>query len=172
MEILSVSSFLDYWSSIRARTSRVVRTIPPERIEWRYREGKFSLGDLVRHLAALERYMFAENIVGRPSIYPGHGPDLASGYDAVLDYFDRKHAETVEIVRSLSDDRLHEKCLTPGGARLAVWKWLRAMIEHEVHHRGQIYIYLGLLGVATPPLYGLTSEEVLDRSGGRGQGIP
>jgi uncharacterized damage-inducible protein DinB len=43
-------------------------------------------------------------------------------------------------------------------------KWLRAMVEHEVYHRGQLYLYLGLLGVPTPPLYGLTSEQV--RAGG------
>jgi uncharacterized damage-inducible protein DinB len=47
---------------------------------------------------------------------------------------------------------------------MSVWKWLRAMIEHEVHHRGQIYLMLGMLDVPTPPLYGLTSEEVRERS--------
>jgi len=36
--------------------------------------------------------------------------------------------------------------------------------EHEVHHRGQIYLMLGMLGIPTPPLYGLTSEEVRERS--------
>jgi len=38
------------------------------------------------------------------------------------------------------------------------------MVEHEVHHRSQIYVYLGMLGVKTPPIYGLTSEEVRERS--------
>jgi uncharacterized damage-inducible protein DinB len=38
------------------------------------------------------------------------------------------------------------------------------MVEHEIHHRGQIYLHLAQLGVPTPPLYGLTSEEVLVRS--------
>jgi uncharacterized damage-inducible protein DinB len=38
------------------------------------------------------------------------------------------------------------------------------MVEHEAHHRGQIYLYLGLLDVPTPPLYGLTSEEVRARN--------
>jgi uncharacterized damage-inducible protein DinB len=37
-------------------------------------------------------------------------------------------------------------------------------VEHEVHHRAQIYVYLGMLGIATPPIYGLTSEEVTERS--------
>jgi len=38
------------------------------------------------------------------------------------------------------------------------------MVEHEVHHRGQIYLMLNLLDVPTPPLFGLTSEEVRARS--------
>jgi uncharacterized damage-inducible protein DinB len=61
---------------------------------------------------------------------------------------------------------LTSKCLTPDGAPITTWKWLRAMVEHEIHHRGQIYLYLALLGVATPPLYGLTSEQVLELARG------
>ncbi len=164
IEIHTIDAFLAYWASVRGRTSRIVRAIPPEHLEWTYRAGKFTLGDLVRHLAALERHMFAENVQGKPSRYPGHGEDLASGYDQVVAYFDRMHDETLEILRALPDARLQERCETPGGARLRVWKWLRAMIEHEIHHRGQIYIYLSMLGVETPPLYGLTSEQVHERS--------
>lgn len=141
-----------------------MRAIPPEHLEWTYRSGKFTLGDLVRHLGALERHMFAENVQGRPSRYSGHGEDLASGYEAVVAFFERMHDETVAILRSLPDERLEEYCETPGGGRLRVWKWLRAMIEHEIHHRGQIYLYLGMLDIETPPLYGLTSEQVLERS--------
>jgi uncharacterized damage-inducible protein DinB len=33
-----------------------------------------------------------------------------------------------------------------------------------VHHRGELYAYLGLLGVTVPPLYGLTSEELRARA--------
>jgi uncharacterized damage-inducible protein DinB len=37
------------------------------------------------------------------------------------------------------------------------------MIEHEAHHRGQLYLMLRLTGVSTPPVFGLTSEEVRAR---------
>jgi uncharacterized damage-inducible protein DinB len=33
------------------------------------------------------------------------------------------------------------------------------MVEHEIHHHGQIYLYLGMLGVPAPPMYGLTSSK-------------
>ena len=164
MDITSFQSFFAYWRSIRGRTERVIRCIPPEHIEWTYREGKWTLGDLIRHLGAIERLMFAENICGRPSRYEHHGPELASGYDEVVAFLRRMDEETLELLGQLPDERLQESCETPGGAKLRVWKWLRAMVEHEIHHRGQIYLYLGLLGIETPPLYGLTAEEVEARS--------
>jgi uncharacterized damage-inducible protein DinB len=164
MEIQRVEPFLDYLGRVRERTRRVVLAIPPEQLEWTHKPGAFTLGDLVRHLGAIERHMFAENAAGRPSRYPGHGPELAAGYDAVLAYFDRMHEESLAIFRSLTPEDLARRCETPGGAKIAVWKWLRSMLEHEIHHRGQIYLMLGMLGVSTPPLYGLTSEEVRERS--------
>ena len=164
MEIRTAGQFLEYWDSLRARTRRVVVGIPPERLEWTHRPGCFTLGDLVRHLATIERYMYAETVAGRPSRYPGCGRELADGYDAVLAYFDRLDREAREIIGSLSDADLTRKCRTPAGTEITTWKWLRAMCEHEVHHRGQIYLMLGMLGVPTPPLFGLTSEEVRARS--------
>jgi uncharacterized damage-inducible protein DinB len=164
MEITTAESFLTYFEKVRERTIRVARCIPPDQLEWRYREGTFSFGDILRHLGAIERYMFAENAALRPSRYPGHGRELADGYEEVFAYLHRMHAEAVEIFTVLSPSDLQRKCVTPGGAELAVWKWLRSMVEHEVHHRGQIYVYLSMLGIQGPPLYGLTSEEVRSRS--------
>lgn len=164
MEIRTIQPFLQYFENVRERTLRVARCIPRDKIEWSYAPGKFTLGDLVRHIAVAERYLFAETIQGRPSRYTSHGRELADGREAVLAFLERLHAESREIFARLGDEELQRKCRTPGGAEIPVWKWLRAMLEHEIHHRGQIYIYLGILGVPTPPLYGLTSEEVRARS--------
>jgi uncharacterized damage-inducible protein DinB len=164
MEIRSVSQFLEYWVGLRTRTRRVAACIPPDKVEWTHRAGAFTLGDQVRHLASIERYMYAETVAGRPSRYQGCGRELADGYDAVLEYLDRLDAEARGIIGALTDADLQRKCETPAGAPITTWKWLRAMCEHEAHHRGQIYLMLGILGVATPPLFGLTSEEVRARS--------
>ena len=164
MEIQHIDPFLDYLSKIHQRTARVVRCIPPDKLEWTYRDGKFTLGDQVRHIATIERYMFVETVCGRPSRYAGCGRDLADGYEQVLQYLDQLHSESLQILSLLSDADLQKKCTTPDGAPITVWKWLRAMVEHEIHHRGQIYLYLSLLQIPTPPLYGLTSEQVRDRS--------
>ena len=161
-----VAAFLDWLARVRHRTSRVVDCIPAERLEWTWREGKFTLGDLVRHIAAIERYMYGENVSGRPSRYPGHGRELADGLPAVRAYFDHTHAESLEIFGRLTDADLAGKSVTPAGAPITTSKWLRAMVEHEIHHRGQIYTYLAMLDIPTPPIYGLTSEQVRERSEG------
>ena len=164
------AEFLRYWEKVRARTRRLVPLIPAERLEWApgpagpTGERRFTCGDLVRHLSAIERWMFAENVCGRPSRYPGHGTELARGLDAVLALHDRLHGEAMEIFRGLDEAQLAARCPTPGGVTIPAWKWLRSMVEHEAHHRGQLYLHLSLLGIATPPLYGLTSEEVRARS--------
>jgi uncharacterized damage-inducible protein DinB len=169
MEIRNTNEFRgcwdnDYWEKVRQRTLKVITCIPQDKFEWTCHEGKFSFADIIRHLAAIERYMYAENVQLKPSRYPGHGKELADGPQNALAFMDRMHRESMEIFSKLSEADLNKKCVTPGGTPITVWKWLRAMVEHEVHHRAQIYVYLGILGIPTPPIYGLTSEEVRARS--------
>ncbi len=159
-----VEQFLDYLESVHGRTRRIVALIPAEELEWAPAPGKFSFGDLVRHLAGIERWMYAETVHGRPSRYAGHGRELADGLEATLAYYDRLHAESRALFAALDDAALDRRSQTPAGVPITTWKWLRAMIEHEAHHRGQLYLMLGLRGVPTPPIYGLTSEEVRARS--------
>lgn len=160
-----VAEFVRYWRGVRERTRRLVLLVPEQDLEWTYAPGKWSFGDIVRHLASIERDMYAETVQGRPSRYGGHGRELADGMTAVLHYLDTRHAESLAIFESLDAERWNGKSITPAGAPITTWKWLRAMVEHEAHHRGQLYMMLAMRGVGTPPLYGLTAEEVQARSG-------
>jgi len=164
MEIARIAPFLEYLDRVHQRTRRVVECIRDDDLEWQAGPDRFTPGDLVRHLAGIERFMWAETVHGRPTTYPGHGRALADGLDATVSYYDRLHAESRELFAALSETRLAEKCRTPAGAAITVGKWLRLMMEHEAHHRGQLYFILGLRGVRTPPIYGLTSEDVLAKS--------
>lgn len=164
MEIRDLSTFLDYLASVHKRTRRVIECIPKEDIDWAPAPNKFSFADIIRHLAAIERWMYGETVQGRPSLYRSHGKELADGYDSVIAYYDRLHEESKTMFAALTDAQLAGKCLTPAGTPITTWKWLRAMFEHEAHHRGQIYLMLAQRGIATPPLFGLTSEEVAARA--------
>lgn len=165
MQTTDIGQFIDYYQNVRARTRRLLPLVPPDQLEWTYRPGKFTLGDLFRHIAAIERFLYVEVLFDRPSRYAGCGRELARGYDATAHFFDGCHAETLEQLRSLPPERLQQKCCPLGGPGIAGWKWLRLLPEHEIHHRGQIYVYLAMLGIETPPIFGLTSEAVAGKCG-------
>ncbi|HEV3414727.1 MAG TPA: DinB family protein [Puia sp.] len=160
MEITTIRSFIDYQDKVRSRTDRLLKVVRPDQLDFAYLPGKFTIGDQIRHIAAIERWMFAETLAGRPSAYHGCGKELADGYDNVMNYYRELRSQAREIIVQLGDAGLHRKCLTPGNVEITAWKWLRSLIEHEIHHRGELYIYLNLIGVTTPPMFGLTAEEV------------
>jgi len=160
MEIISIEPFLKYFSGIRERTMRVARLAPPDQMDWSCAAGKFTLGDLLRHIAVTERYMWGETVQGKPSRYASHGREFAESHGAILALMEKLHIESMQIFSRLSDADLQRKCRTPAGIEIRTAKWLRAMVEHEIHHRGQVYLYLGMLGIQTPAIFGLTSEQV------------
>lgn len=168
MVIRDAAEFVEYWRGVCHRTRRLVLLIPADRLEWAPAADRWTLGDLVRHLGAIERWMYGKNVQGRPSRYPGPGEELATGLDEVLGYLDRMHTESCAIFAGLSPKQLAGKSVTPAGTPITTYKWLRAMVEHEAHPRGQIQLLLGLLGVKTPQIFGLTEEEVRARSSSLG----
>lgn len=164
MIINDIHDFLKYYAKIKQRTRNLFEIIPDDKIEWSYSNSKFTIGDLIRHLALTERYMYAETVILKPSRYKGCGIEYADGKKAVVDLYNELHQESTSIFSKLSSADLQRKCKTPGDIEITTWKWLRAMVEHEIHHRGQLYTYLGILGIEVPPIFGLTSEEVVLRS--------
>ena len=159
----SIAEAVMYLNKIHGRTRRVVEAMPPEHWEYSYRAGRFTFGDLARHIAATKRYLFTENICSRPSRYPGHGPEITGGRTP-LEFLDAMHADAMQQLQTLTAEQFAGECTTVAGAKLPVRKLLELMAEHEIHHRGQLYVYLAMLDIPAPPLYGLTEGEVKERS--------
>ena len=164
MEITNIEVFLEYLSSVRKRTSRVINCIPDDKMNWRPNPSAFSFGDILRHIGGMEYDVWAQAAQFKPSTYRGHTEDVAQNYNSPIEYLNDCHKKSLKVFEQLTPEELNKKCLTPAGVQVTLWKWLRAWIEHEIHHRGQIYTYLNLIGIESPPIYGLTSEQVKENS--------
>ena len=92
--------------------------------------------------------------------YRGCGRELGEGRDGVIAFMERMHAESMEIFRAMTDEDWVKKGTSPEGKPVTAWRMLRAMLEHEAHHRGQMYVYLGILGVPAHPLYTLNEPQL------------
>lgn len=157
-----VDQFIKYFDSIRRRTLTYVRSIPADRIDWRPKTGELTCGDIVRHLAAAE-LMFVGAAVEGKWRYAGHERDNEHGslVDA-LNTLETSHTEAIKILATLRDAGLSEpRPSLTGDPAVKAWRLLMAMVEHEIHHRSQLAVYLSLLGVEPPQIYGLGVEEVI-----------
>ena len=161
MEITNIESFISYFESIRRRTMNVIACIPKEKILWSPNEEKFSFLEIIKHIAYAERYIFIENAVNNLRLYPGLQNDSIKSYEDVMSLLTNFHEESINLLRTIKDKDLQRKIITPGGIEISIWKWLRAMIEHEIHHRGHIYSNLSLLKIKTPPIFGLEEHQVI-----------
>ncbi|AWI26324.1 DinB family protein [Flavobacterium pallidum] len=164
MEIKSIAKFIKYYMQSRAITNAVICVIPPDKMDWSYQPGKFTIADLIRHIAAIEREVFMEVIQGNKPAYKGCRKEGAADYEEVMSYFKQLHKESIEILSGIRDENLENEVTTLDGKTTTMGNFLRALIVHEVHHRAVLCLYLNLLGVSTPPVIGLMEEQVIEVS--------
>ncbi len=157
--IRDVNQFADYFDGVRRRTLNYIRAVPADRVDWAPAAGEFTCGDIVRHLAAAEA-MFVGVVVDGRWRYAGHDhgpttlPDLLAALEAT-------HAEALARLRGLDNAALDEPRPSLQGPPARAWRWLMALVEHEIHHRSQLAMYLMLLGVPPPHIFGLGVEDVI-----------
>jgi uncharacterized damage-inducible protein DinB len=150
-----------------ALTRVMLARVPVAALEWAPHPRSFSLGGLATHLAELPHW--GAQILGSDhyDIAGASGPHASLGStDAILDAFDRHVSEVARALAAQSDESLGTTwTLRRGQVVLVALSRLdalrRLLIHHVIHHRGQLTVYLRLLEIPLPPLYGPTADEPL-----------
>lgn len=148
-----------------ATTRRVLERIPEASLTWRPHAKSMSLGQLALHVATLPRQL-SEFLSGDSldlSAAAGAPPSVTSR-SALLAAFDGSIAHATHYLESLSDGRATELWTLKNGEiplfsapRHGVIRSL--LFNHWYHHRGQLVVYLRLLDVPVPSVYGPTADE-------------
>ena len=145
-----------------ASTRRLLERVPSDKGQWRPHPKSFPLG----HLAQLVSWMPG----WLTSTIRGIDIDLAksTGYsfektETLLAQFDTNVREAREALASAKDDDFgrtwslkHGDRVLFSGARGTV---VRSHLNHLIHHRGQLTVYLRLIDVPLPSIYGPTADE-------------
>jgi len=158
--IQTISAFVNYYDGIRQRTLNYINTVPADQIDWSPRAGELTCGDIVRHLAAGEK-MFCGVVVNGHWEYAGHAKNLAATRDELIAYLGKIHGDAMSALRAIDDSQLGEPRPALKGGSVKAWRWLMAMVEHEVHHRSQLASHLSAMGVTPPHIYGLGIEDIV-----------
>ena len=146
-----------------ATTRRVLERVPEEHLSWRPHAKSMSLGQLAAHLAGLPdaiAQLVTELDVEVPNVPLREATDCAS----LLQTLDRSVDEAARRLSAWTDDDLRALWTLrgPNGPiftvpRLGVIRSI--MLNHSYHHRGQLTVYLRLLDVAVPSVYGPSADE-------------
>ncbi|HLJ47662.1 MAG TPA: DinB family protein [Bryobacteraceae bacterium] len=146
---------LDEFDEEMAATRKILERVPDDRFSWRPAEKSFTLGRLANHVAALPG--IAAVYLKRTGAVPPESPTNAE----LLSSFERNVAACREQLTAMSDERLAGNMLVLPGMERPVWSVLRGrgLMNHHIHHRGQLTVYLRLLGVPVPGIYGPSADE-------------
>ena len=151
-----------------ANTRKVLERIPEEQAAWRPHPRSYSLGDLALHLSNIPTWV---GIALRKDEWDANPPDGEKGArrafdtrNALLKQFDHNVAEAVAVIADTSDEEMRKPwTLKNRGAvvfRLPRTAGLRSFVmNHLIHHRGQLTVYLRLKNVPLPAIYGGTADE-------------
>jgi uncharacterized damage-inducible protein DinB len=144
-------------------TKRVLDRVPSDKLSWRPHPKSFSLGQLALHTASVPG---AIATAATPDTFevPGFNQAEPKNYQEILDVFSKSLATAKDAVKKMDDARLaSDWCLTKNGTTLMTVPrigFLRSiMMNHLYHHRGQLSVYLRMLDVPVPSIYGPSADE-------------
>jgi|ERR671923_487914 uncharacterized damage-inducible protein DinB len=144
-------------------TRRVLERVPQEKLAWKPHAKSRSLGELAWHVANIPG--MAEKIVKLDEFSPGGAPPAAvASADEIRAAFEKNVRAAEDALNSLTEEKA-----------MADWRFsfkgkeifrrprvaaLRTnLLNHIYHHRGQLSVYLRLLDVPVPVVYGPTADE-------------
>ena len=159
----SKDQFLRAYQEEHEWTMRVLRAYPSEKSELRPHPKCKSARELA-WIFVLERGLgtavMNDVLASGP---PGAMPPPPDSWDDVLSAFEKAHAEFGTLVAGLSDEALAGTVkFFDGPGRLGDWpriRFLWFLLSDEIHHRGQLSIYLRMADAKVPSIYGPSADE-------------
>jgi uncharacterized damage-inducible protein DinB len=156
--------FLQEFDAEMAATRRLLERVPADGLDWKPHAKSRSLGQLATHVTELARW--GVRIEGPTwALGSDKAPALNSAKELVA-RFDENVGASRAAIAAKSDDQVREKftLMRDGKVFLEMPKAAvlrRIFMNHFIHHRGQLTVYMRLRDVALPSIYGPTADEIV-----------
>ena len=140
-----------HWTSVCKGLYQALDLLADEQLDFVPREGLWSLGHVARHIANAEEGWFRHIVTGELEEWPRDY--TAADYptvDAVKLLLQEVHSRTATYLKGVTaadmDQRIQQSWGPEVTLRWVIWH----VLEHEIHHRGEIYLVIGLMGMEAP----------------------
>jgi uncharacterized damage-inducible protein DinB len=147
-------------------TKKILERVPLDKKDWKPHEKSMTLGRLATHMA--ENTHWASDVVNIDDFdfmkHYNFTPTAASTQEELLQIFQTNLDDAIKDLSGMSEDdfnktwtiRRGEHVISQMPKKVAIRGWA---ISHMIHHRGQLSVYLRLLGIPVPGMYGPSADE-------------
>jgi uncharacterized damage-inducible protein DinB len=145
-------------------TRKLLERMPDDRLAWKPHPKSMTLQELAWHLATIPAWVSAGVLLDGADLATRAKVPAPSTMAAIVEGFAANCAAAKGAMNQLDDTKLMASWkLSAGGIPILEMPraaFLRSiLLSHSVHHRGQLSVYLRLLDVPVPPIYGPTADE-------------
>jgi len=146
-------------------TRKMIERVPSDQLEWRPHEKSMTIGRLATHIADLPawftRILGADEFDFATAVF---NRDTKENTTAILQLFDERMDSAVKMLESASDESLNAIFILRRGDQILFQMPRKVSLRnfafnHVYHHRGQLSVYLRLLDVPVPGMYGPSADE-------------
>ena len=148
---MNAMEMFGHWQVVRRDLIRALDMLNDDQLSYVPREGLWSLGTVARHIANAEEGWFRHVVTREHAEWPaGYSAEAYPAVGAVKDLLTRVHSRKEAFLTSVDAAELDNAVDLPWDEDLTLREIIWHVLEHEIHHRGEIYLMLGLLGLEAP----------------------
>lgn len=155
MDKETMMGMLGYLDKVQKVTLKAIKMIPEDKLDFKPTPEMMSAKELIQHRFACER-VNARGAKKGSITEEDYKKELGREFknlQELIDYAEEVHKETNEIARSLTDEDMKKKVENFFGMEYYPFMCFSDSYDHHWHHRGQLYVYMRLLGIKPPFLY-------------------
>lgn len=146
-------------------TRKVLERVPESAWEWKPHEKSMTMLRLATHVA--EMFGWTKETLEKPELdfaAMDYKPFAPGSSKELLEFFDKHLAESIESLKKTSDEAFMQNWKLRNGEQIYFdmprIQVVRGMVlNHIIHHRGQLSVYLRLQNVPVPAMYGPSADE-------------
>lgn len=151
-----------------ASTRKTLERVPEDKLGWKPHDKSMSLGRLATHIAEIPGWVVhaiqTDELDMAPPGAPPYHPVVAASRQELLDMFDKNVAKARTDIAAASDEHMLKpwSLLMTGKTMLTMPRLtvVRSFaLNHMIHHRAQLGVYLRLNNLPVPSIYGPSADE-------------
>ena len=145
-------------------TKKMLERVPYDKQDWKPHEKSMTLGRLAVHVAEIPHWISDIINIDEFDFLQHYHPNKAASTEELIRVFQEKMDTAIADLERIKEEDFNKIWVVKQGEQVffnipkaaAIRSWA---FSHQVHHRGQLSVYLRLLDVPVPGMYGPTADE-------------